>query len=233
MVLTGIHTSTVKDGNMDFRFSPHDEVLRARADFFGAHAVSLDDSVWMKVAHGTDCIIVEGASKKKGAYEDAGIVADALITQEKGLILCLLTADCVPLVLRDDAACVCALVHLGWRSAQQGLLPKVITMLTTECNAIPQRIHAYIGPSIQSPSYVHPDAMQRHLPEWAAYVREASDGFHIDIPGFVCGVLQAHGINTITDTAIDTMTDTSYFSHTRSKKMQNGEGRMVTAVVMQ
>ncbi len=48
--------------------------------------------------------------------------ADALVTAEAGLVLVVLTADCVPVLLVDPAGRVTAAVHAGWRGLAAGVV---------------------------------------------------------------------------------------------------------------
>ncbi len=47
---------------------------------------------------------------------------DALITNKKGICLCVQTADCVPILLFDPVKGVVAAVHAGWR----GTVKKIV-----------------------------------------------------------------------------------------------------------
>lgn len=44
-----------------------------------------------------------------------GIVADACVTQHRGLVCTVMVADCLPVLLVDAAGCTVAAAHAGWR----------------------------------------------------------------------------------------------------------------------
>ncbi len=48
--------------------------------------------------------------------------ADGIVTDHPGLLLAVLTADCVPVLLADPAAGVVGAVHAGWRGLAAGVL---------------------------------------------------------------------------------------------------------------
>jgi hypothetical protein len=48
--------------------------------------------------------------------------ADGIVTDQPGLLLAVLTADCVPVLLADPAAGVAGAVHAGWRGLAAGVL---------------------------------------------------------------------------------------------------------------
>jgi YfiH family protein len=71
--------------------------------------------------------------------------ADGVISEDPAVVLCIRTADCVPVLLWADDAPVIAAVHAGWRGLAGGILPKAVRLMG-ECGA--QKIHVSMGPSI-------------------------------------------------------------------------------------
>ncbi len=77
--------------------------------------------------------------------------ADALYTDIPNLWLAVKTADCTPCLISTPRAV--AAVHLGWRSAQAGLLPLTLTTLQTQFSLQPEDIHLSFGPSLSPPHF--------------------------------------------------------------------------------
>ena len=73
--------------------------------------------------------------------------ADGLVTDEPGLALICYTADCVPVLLCDDAHGVIAAVHCGWRSSVADILGKAMEAMAA-LGAEPETTAAAIGPAI-------------------------------------------------------------------------------------
>ena len=73
---------------------------------------------------------------------------DALITNKKGICLCVQTADCVPILLFDLAKQVIAAVHAGWRGTVKKIVSSTVEQMKTKYNSDPKDILAVIGPSI-------------------------------------------------------------------------------------
>ncbi len=71
--------------------------------------------------------------------------ADGVISEDPAVVLCIRTADCVPVLLWAADAPVIAAVHAGWRGLAGGILPKAVRLMG-ECGA--QKIHVSMGPSI-------------------------------------------------------------------------------------
>ena len=76
---------------------------------------------------------------------------DALYTTTPGLWLAVKTADCTPCLISTPHAV--AALHLGWRSAQAGLLPQTLTTLQTQFSLNPNDIHLSFGPSLSQPHF--------------------------------------------------------------------------------
>ncbi|MBE6622289.1 MAG: peptidoglycan editing factor PgeF [Ruminococcaceae bacterium] len=77
---------------------------------------------------------------------------DGFVTAERGLLLTVKTADCVPILLCDEVAGVVAAVHAGWRGTVAGIAREAVKAMTT-LGASPSRIAAAIGPCIHRECY--------------------------------------------------------------------------------
>ena len=76
--------------------------------------------------------------------------ADGLATAAKGVVLGVLTADCLPVVLAVPGASAVAVAHAGWRGTLEGVVPEAVRELCAIAGAEPHEILAAIGPSIGS-----------------------------------------------------------------------------------
>ena len=79
--------------------------------------------------------------------------ADGLITDCKGITLCIYVADCAPVwvVARDGSAG--ALLHSGKKGTALGIVPEGIRQLCTMTDLIPRDLVLVIGPCIRPPCY--------------------------------------------------------------------------------
>lgn len=73
--------------------------------------------------------------------------ADAMVTREAGIVLGILTADCVPVLLSAPRERVCAAVHAGWRGVIAGIAGASVRAMNS-LGAPPGSIRAALGPSI-------------------------------------------------------------------------------------
>lgn len=70
--------------------------------------------------------------------------ADAAVARTFGTICGVLTADCLPILLCNDATTVVAVAHAGWRGLAAGVIEATVGSL-----AVPsQSLLAYLGPAI-------------------------------------------------------------------------------------
>lgn len=78
---------------------------------------------------------------------------DSIVTNEKGLCIGVLTADCVPILLYDSVKGVCGSIHAGWRGSVEDIAGKTIRLMSSKFGSKPKDIVGGIGPSISSRNY--------------------------------------------------------------------------------
>ena len=72
--------------------------------------------------------------------------ADALVTSNRGIVLNILTADCLPLLLCSEDGNEMAAVHCGWRGLAAGIVANTLATMDGD----PDQLLAWIGPAIGS-----------------------------------------------------------------------------------
>jgi YfiH family protein len=135
------------------------ENRRRLAAGFGARPA---DFVFAGQVHGADVRVVGEADRGRGAFslDDAVPATDALVTSSPGVVLAILTADCVPIVLHDPVAGVLACVHAGWRGTVARVSAAAVAAMQT-LGSRPADVIAGIGPAILAARYqVGPDVYQ-------------------------------------------------------------------------
>jgi YfiH family protein len=132
------------------------ENRRRLAAGFGARPA---DFVFADQVHSAGVRIVGQADRGSGAFsrQDAIPATDALVTRTPGVVLAILTADCVPVVLHDPVAGVLACVHSGWRGTVARVAAAAIAAMH-DLGARPADMVAGIGPAVTPARYqVGPD----------------------------------------------------------------------------
>lgn len=137
--------------NLGFRTADDPtNVRRNREKLASAVGVPLQDFVVTKQVHENRVETVTSHQKGRGAldYESGMDATDAMVTNEPGICLMVLLADCVPILFCDPVRRVVAAVHSGWKSTVKRIGPKVVQTMCREFGCSPGDILAGIGPSI-------------------------------------------------------------------------------------
>ena len=96
---------------------------------------------------------VHGARVMSAVSAAARPEADALATATPGLLVGVVTADCMPVLLVDRRRRVAAAVHAGWRGTAAGVLEAAVEHLRAAFGARPADLEAAIGPAIAGCCY--------------------------------------------------------------------------------
>jgi len=134
-------------------------VLENRRRLAAGFGGRLADFVFAGQVHGAGVRVVGEADAGSGAFsgEDAIPATDALVTSTPGVVLAILTADCVPIVLHDPVAGVLACVHAGWRGTVARVCVAAVAAMQP-LGSRPADVIAGIGPAIAPARYqVGPD----------------------------------------------------------------------------
>ena len=78
---------------------------------------------------------------------------DAMITAQSGVMLCVHTADCVPVVLLDPVKKVVGVVHSGWVGSSKGIAGKTVRVMVDKYKSRPEDIICAMGPYNHSCCY--------------------------------------------------------------------------------
>ena len=91
---------------------------------------------WLNQVHG-ECVI-------RAHDAHAQPAADGSWTDRPGFVCAVLTADCLPIVLCDQAGSCVAVLHAGWRGLAHGIIEAGVATLPVEAG----RLMAWLGPAI-------------------------------------------------------------------------------------
>ncbi len=163
---------------------------------------------------------------------------DALITNEKGFVLCVQTADCVPVLLYDPINEAIAAIHSGWKGTAQKIVTKTIESLVDNYNTNPQNLIAGIGPSIGPDKYeVGSEVVEKmtaaglNNPE-TILPHTAKDKAYLNLWAANKKLLLHAGLKeeNIEVSGLCTYTDEQYFYSARRDGIETG--RMVTCIML-
>ena len=144
--------------------------------------------------------------------------ADAMVTDEPGMLLAIVTADCAPVLFVDREAGVIGAAHAGWRGARAGVLENTVAAMK-DLGAAPERIAAAIGPAIAQPSYEVDEGFRAQFSEADErfFVPGRPSHWQFDLPGYVAARLEQAGVGRIDRLDHDTYADpVRFYSYRRA-----------------
>jgi YfiH family protein len=84
---------------------------------------------------------------------DAVEEGDAITTDQRGLLLLMRFADCVPILFFDPENKAIAIAHAGWKGTLKGVVSEVVHAMGSHYGSQPGKIIVGIGPSIGPDHY--------------------------------------------------------------------------------
>lgn len=227
--------STAREGNMSFKYGPAEEVEKNRKNFLDSLGVPSENCVMMSAVHGSEILHTTEKNRMGGLTDKARPEVDALTTNERGLYLLLLIADCLPILYYDPRNAAVGLAHCGWKGTEEKLAAKMVGEMGARYGSRPEEILVGVGPGIHRESYAFVDPAQKRLPGWEEFLTDLPDGrTAIDIVGYNLRQLVVAGIveNHIEVSGVDTALSHEMLSHYRSARTGEPEGRFCAVVGM-
>ncbi len=136
---------------------------------------------------------VHGNAVVWAGESDAATEADALCCRrEDGVVVGVLTADCVPVLLADADGRVAAAVHSGWRGTVADITGQAVAALAA-AGAAAERLRAAIGPCIEVAAFEVGEEVASQFDD--AFVdRTLGPRPHVDLVAAVTAQLLAAGV---------------------------------------
>ena len=145
------------------------------------------EPAWLNQVHGSDIVHLDDWH--------AGIAVDGAWTDRPGQVAVVLTADCLPVLLADEAGHVVAAVHAGWRGLAAGILEHAVETLPVASDTL----HAWIGPAICGDCYQVGDDVREAMlacdPAAAGAFRPDGDRWRADLKALAAARLARHRVH--------------------------------------
>ena len=157
--------------------------------------------------------------------------ADAAITASPGVVLAILTADCLPVVFAAHDGCEIAVAHAGWRGLAAGMLEATVAAMRTPASAL----MAWLGPAAGPDAYevgveVFDAFVSRDRAAEAAFLPTRPGHWNVDLYALARRRLAAAGVTQVHGGGLCTISDPQrFFSHRRDGR----GGRIATLAWMQ
>jgi YfiH family protein len=191
---------------------------------------NVKDVVYLKQIHSDK--ILRYSSNGENIKDQEG---DALITNEKNIIIGVFTADCVPVILVDEKKEVTAAIHSGWRGTFESITLKTIEKMKDEFNIDVSNIKAYIGPHIRKCCYEVSDELKVKFLEKKNDINEKElfNGKNLNLETCIIDDLKKAGVKDHNISSIDLCTycssDIKLYSY---RKSEGTYGRMFSFIML-
>jgi YfiH family protein len=189
---------------------------------------------WLRQVHGVDVARLEcqGPCTGDAAASDE-IEADAAVTSTPGIVLAILTADCLPVVFAAKEGGEVAAAHAGWRGLADSVLEATLAAMHTPA----PDVVAWLGPCAGPQAYeigqdVFDAFVSRDARAAQAFVATRPGHWRVDLyqlakqrlleAGMSMQDIHGGGLCTISD-------PTQFFSHRRDRR----SGRIATLAWIQ
>ncbi|MFW2488403.1 peptidoglycan editing factor PgeF [Clostridium chromiireducens] len=199
--------------------------LNSLKEEFGANEV-----IYLKQIH-SDKILNYIENGKSIKDEEA----DAIITKEKGIIIGVFTADCVPIILVDEEKKVAAAIHSGWRGTYESITFKTIEKMKNEFSINVKNLKAYIGPHIRKCCYEVSEELKLKFIEKKTEIKKEDlfCGRNLNLEVCILDDLKKAGIQDENINSIDLCTYCSEDVKLHSyRKSQGSYGRMFSFIIL-
>ena len=233
----GVVAGYTTDFGGSFRYNdPEDEGHYAAVG--GAYGLGPGQMVRVRQVHGDRVVVVDAANGGEGIIRNGRYgESDGMVSASKGLMLCLVAADCVPVFLHDEAVGAIGLVHSGREGTGKEIAAVAVRRLEQRYGSRPQDIRCILGPSLCAAHhevelrFAAPFAQHFTSEEQDAFITRSEGKAYIDMAGAIRLSLLRSGLReqNIHDCGICTYERRDLFSWRREPGIG---GRILSFIVM-
>lgn len=179
------------------------------------------EPIWLQQVHGTE------VHKLSSNSTEINPEADAVWTQESGLVCAIMTADCLPILLSDTRGQKIAAIHAGWRGLLAGIIEKTLASMQADTN----NSVAWLGPAIGPKAFEVGDEVYQAFcekdPALSAAFTPKNGKWLMDIYAAARQILQVAAVESIFGGDYCTFADSVHFY---SYRRSGVTGRMATLI---
>jgi polyphenol oxidase len=181
---------------------------------------------WLRQVHGT------GVVRFDGNVFSSEPEADAAVTSTPGVVLAILTADCLPVLFAAKDGSEAGAAHAGWRGLAAGVLEATVAHMRTP----PDQLVAWLGPAAGPQRYeigveVYDAFVAQDWSTGRAFTSTRPNHWNVDLYALARRRLEKAGLRAhdIHGGALCTIADPqSFYSHRRDQRT----GRMASLAWM-
>ncbi len=132
----------------------------------------------VRQVHGSNILAVTEPNFDLAHFQK--VESDAIVTNQPGILMGVLVADCYPVILYDPKVSAAGVVHAGWKGAAAGLIGQTVQAMQDLFGCRPEQMKAAIGPGIGAHKYEvdRPvrDAFRQGSGQWSRIAEETRLG---------------------------------------------------------
>lgn len=217
----GVSIWPYHSSNLSFNTEDNPENIRKNRIIISERlGIPVDKFIYLNQIH-TDKIYYAKIFHCGKALEMPCIDGDGLFTDEKGICLVVMLADCVGVFVYDPEKNVIGICHSGWRGCLLNVCGKLVENIVENFGSDKGNLIAGISPSICKNCYtVGCDIVQKFPDSYSPYVFQNKNMWHIDLKGIITRQLNEKGIRNenILNLDICTYENTHIFYSYRAEK---------------
>jgi polyphenol oxidase len=172
------------------------------------------EPVWLRQVHGTSVVNLDEPSTREG---------DAATTRVANTVCAIQVADCMPVLLADEAGTVVGGAHAGWRGLSAGIIEATIKQM----NIPGKNLLAWLGPAIGPRVYEVGDEVRAAFVEKDAFSATRPGHWLLDLYSVARQRLQRQGVERIFGGGLCTYSDPQRFY---SYRRDGSTGRMAALI---
>lgn len=183
------------------------------------------EPLWLRQVHGIRVLRHAGGNQAAAAEAPE---ADAVVAQAAGRVCAIMTADCLPILLSDQAGTVVAAAHAGWRGLAGGVIEATLVAMERPADQLMAWLGPAIGPQAFEVGAEVRAAFCQHDPQAAlAFVAHGPDKWLCDLYLLARQRLQAAGVSRVAGGGACTHTEAEQFY---SYRREGVSGRMASLI---
>ncbi len=101
---------------------------------------NVNEVIFLNQIHGTKVHCYDGSKMI------TDLNGDGIVTKEKGVLIGVFTADCVPVIIVDEVTGVMAAIHSGWKGTLNNIVLHGVNEMIETYGSKPKNMKAFIGP---------------------------------------------------------------------------------------
>ena len=219
-----------QNGNMSLSYGDTRDSLENRKKFLFGLGIDYRNLITAKQVHGKKIEYVTQANSGSGAldYDSSIMGTDGFITDQPGVPIAILTADCLSVFICDPKRPAIAILHAGWRSTEKNISQEAVSLMQNKFGSQAKDLFVGFGPSIRSCCFEVEDDFKSNF----AFGLSKKDGrVFMDIALINqrqlvdCGVREVN----IFDPALCTFSDDDFFSF---RKQAQAAGRLISVIML-